>query len=99
MGTGEWLRGQTEHCLLGSRGKPAFLHGQDGTALDAARRQHSRKPEEFYILVDRTCPGKKLELFARQERHGWLAFGDQTSNFVPGATSERSGQPPSSRSG
>ncbi len=56
MGTGEWLRGQTEHCLLGTRGKPVFLRGSDGTVLEAARREHSRKPEAFYALVERVCP-------------------------------------------
>jgi ParB/RepB/Spo0J family partition protein len=81
MGTGEWLRGQTEHCLLGARGKPVFLHGSDGTALEAARREHSRKPEEFYALVERVCPGSRVELFARQQREGWCGFGDQTALF------------------
>jgi len=55
MGTGEWLRGQTEHCLLAARGKPVFLHGNDSTALEATRREHSRKPEEFYALVERAA--------------------------------------------
>ncbi len=35
MGTGEWFRHQTEHCLLGARGKPVFLQGSDGTVLEA----------------------------------------------------------------
>jgi len=81
MGTGEWLRGQTEHCLLGARGKPVFLHGSDGTTLEAARREHSRKPEEFYALVERICPGSRVELFSRQQREGWQAFGDQVALF------------------
>ena len=81
MGTGEWLRGQTEHCLLGARGKPVFLHGSDGTALEAARREHSRKPEEFYALVERICPGSRVELFARQQREGWRVYGDQVRLF------------------
>ena len=81
MGTGEWLRGQTEHCLLAARGKPIFLHGSDGTALEAARREHSRKPEEFYALVERVCPGSRVELFARQQREGWRVYGDQTSLY------------------
>src|SRR5713226_4689178 len=51
MGTGEWLRGQTEHCLQAARGKPVFLHGQHTTVIQAIRREHSRKPEEFYSLV------------------------------------------------
>src|ERR1035437_3039514 len=74
MGTGEWLRGQTEHCLLAARGKPVFVHGSYTTVLNAARREHSRKPDEFYTLVEATCPGNRLELFARQARAGWHAF-------------------------
>ena len=80
-GTGEWLRGQTEHCLLAIRGKPVFLHGSHSTALEAARREHSRKPEEFYALVEATSPGSKVELFARERRNGWQAFGNQTDKF------------------
>jgi N6-adenosine-specific RNA methylase IME4 len=81
MGTGEWLRGQTEHCLLAARGKPVFLHGDHRTVLSAPRREHSRKPEEFYSLVEEMCPGTKLELFSRQEREGWRSFGDQPACF------------------
>ncbi len=81
MGTGEWLRGQTEHCLLATRGKPVFLHGHHTTVLEAARREHSRKPEEFYALVEATCPGNKVELFSRQHRHSWEVHGNNTSCF------------------
>ena len=81
MGTGEWLRGQTEHCLLGVRGKPAFLRGDRTTILQAPRREHSRKPEEFYRLVEALCPGNKLELFSREERQGWKTHGVQAGLF------------------
>ncbi len=81
MGTGEWLRGQTEHCLLAIRGKPVFLNGCHRTVLEAARREHSRKPEEFYRLVEATCPGEKVELFSRQERTDWTTFGNDTKQF------------------
>ncbi|MGA2186509.1 MAG: MT-A70 family methyltransferase [Bryobacteraceae bacterium] len=81
MGTGEWLRGQTEHCMLAVRGKPVFLHGNHSTVLEAARREHSRKPEEFFALVDATCPGGKVELFCRQRREGWQVYGNDTSRF------------------
>jgi N6-adenosine-specific RNA methylase IME4 len=47
MGTGEWLRGRTEHCLLAVRGKPGLLHGGHTTVIEGIRREHSRKPEEF----------------------------------------------------
>ena len=71
MGTGEWLQGQTEHCLLATRGKPVFLNGNHTTVPDASRREHSRKPEEFYCLVEATCPGEKVDLFSRQVREDW----------------------------
>lgn len=81
MGTGEWLRGQTEHCMLAARGIPVFLNGTYSTALEAVRRDHSRKPEAFYALVEATSAGSKVELFARQEREGWHVFGNQTKRF------------------
>jgi N6-adenosine-specific RNA methylase IME4 len=83
MGTGGWLRGQTEHCLLAVRGKPVFLYGHHTTAMQAVRREHSRKPDEFYALVESTCPGSKVELFARSQRAGWRTFGDQVKFFSP----------------
>jgi N6-adenosine-specific RNA methylase IME4/ParB-like chromosome segregation protein Spo0J len=81
MGTGEWLRGQTEHCLLAARGKPAFVGGSHTTVLEAVRREHSRKPEEFFGIVKETCPGTKVELFCRQQRLGWARFGDHSQSF------------------
>jgi len=81
IGTGEWLRGQTEHCLLAARGKPAFFHENHSTVLEAARREHSRKPEEFYALVEEACPGSKVELFCRQRRDGWRVYGNGTGRF------------------
>ncbi len=81
MGTGEWLRGQTEHCMLATRGKPVFLNGNHTTVLEAARREHSRKPEAFYVLVEETSPGRKVELFCRQRRSGWAVFGNHTDQF------------------
>ena len=76
-GTGEWLRGQTEHCLLAARGSPVFLRGDHTTVLSAVRREHSRKPDEFFNMVDSVCPGSRVELFARERRRGWRAFGNQ----------------------
>jgi N6-adenosine-specific RNA methylase IME4 len=83
VGTGDWLRGQTEHCILSARGRPVHQLANQTTALNGIRREHSRKPEEFYVLVDQLCPGSKVELFSRQERKGWRAFGNQTDKFLP----------------
>jgi N6-adenosine-specific RNA methylase IME4 len=75
MGAGEWLRGQTEHCLLAVRGRPVKTLTNQTTALQAPRGRHSEKPEEFYRLVESLCPGPKLELFARKPREGWVTHG------------------------
>ncbi len=82
MGTGEWLRGQTEHCLLAVKGRPVFVSGKHTTALQAARREHSRKPEEFYALVEATCAGAKVELFSRERRDRWKSFGNDCEKFA-----------------
>ena len=81
VGTGRWLRGQTEQCLLLSRGQPVVTLGSQSTLLQGPVREHSRKPEEFYGLVESLCPGRKLELFARQQRPGWEAWGAETDKF------------------
>ena len=86
IGTGHWLRNASESCLLSTRGKvSSFSHRKkltnQSTILRAQRREHSRKPEEFYQLVEHLCDGRKLELFARQERHGWDSWGNETNKF------------------
>ena len=80
IGTGRPLRGQTEHCLLFRRGKPVFRDSAT-TLLRAKAREHSRKPDEFYALVERLCPGAKLEFFAREQRAGWQAWGAEPDRF------------------
>lgn len=75
MGVGDWLRGQTEHCLMAVRGRPVVTLTNQTTALVAPLREHSRKPDEFYTLVEALCPGSKVELFAREARPGWQRWG------------------------
>ncbi len=86
MGTGHWLRNCTEHCILATKGKvTSFSHSKkltnQPTILKAQRREHSRKPDEFYELVDHLCQGTKLEMFARQKRIGWDVWGDEVEKF------------------
>ncbi len=81
MGTGDWLRGQTEHCLLAVRGQPIIKLTNQTTVLYGHVREHSRKPESFYEMVEALCPGSKVELFARTSRQGWVSHGDQATSF------------------
>ena len=81
-GIGSWLRGQTEHCILATRGSPVVTLTGQSTLLLAARREHSRKPSEFYALVESLCPGtSRIELFARQSRKGWIGWGAERDFF------------------
>ncbi len=86
IGTGHWLRNCTEHCILATKGSVAsFSHSKkltnEPTILKAPRREHSRKPEEFYTLVEHLCEGTKLEMFAREQRKGWDAWGNEVDKF------------------
>jgi N6-adenosine-specific RNA methylase IME4 len=80
FGLGDWLRGQTEHCLLATKGKPLFTGQATSTLLYAPRTSHSTKPDAFYDLVDKTCYGRKLDYFSRQAREGWYCYGDEVAN-------------------
>ena len=87
FGTGYWLRSQTEHCLLATRGKPIITLTNQTTALPAPVGAHSQKPEEFFELVESLCPapeGGRLEMFQRQPRPGWVGFGDEATNNLDG---------------
>src|SRR5262249_17965010 len=55
LGLGDWLRNKTEHCLLAVRGRPVLTLAAQSTVLHATAREHSRKPEEFYALVESLC--------------------------------------------
>ena len=71
IGTGYWLRGRTEHCIMAVKGHPLTKLTNQSTVLHAPVRAHSQKPDEFYRLVETLCPGRKIELFARENRDGW----------------------------
>jgi N6-adenosine-specific RNA methylase IME4/ParB-like chromosome segregation protein Spo0J len=75
MGTGDWLRGQTEHCILGIHGNPRINLENQSTLLIAKSGAHSQKPNKFYQLVDAICFGKKLDYYAREKRQGWDVYG------------------------
>jgi N6-adenosine-specific RNA methylase IME4 len=89
-GTGNWLRGQTEHCILAVRGRPIVRLTTQSTVLQAAGKEHSRKPEAFYRLVEQLCASKaRLELFARSKRPGWVCSGAELQSKGPGKPSGR----------
>ena len=80
FGFGDWLRGQTEHCILATRGRPTVtLTNQSTLLMPPWSRGHSRKPPEFYDLVESLCPApRNADLFSRY-RHNekWDCHGDE----------------------
>lgn len=78
MGYGDWLRGQTEHCLMAVRGKPVVQLKNQTTLLRAPMGgKHSQKPDEFHTLVESLCPAPRYAyLFSREQRDGWDMHGD-----------------------
>ena len=87
-GVGFYFRNVTELVLFGVRGKNArtLAPGRRQVNLLATRkREHSRKPDEQYGIIEACSPGPYLELFARGTRKGWATWGDQAEQ--PGAAS------------
>lgn len=84
FGTGYVLRSTVEPFLIGAIGRPRYASRSERNLIEAERREHSRKPDEQYEILERLCPdGPRIELFARAEREGWTAWGNQTSMFSP----------------
>ncbi len=81
IGMGAWLRMQCEFCLIGIKGKPYWDNTTYRDILSEARREHSRKPDGFFSMVDAITMGRKLEYFSREKRNGWEVFGNDTGKF------------------
>ena len=81
IGMGYWTRANPEQCLLATRGHPKRIGRDVRRWIDAPRREHSRKPDEIYEGIERLVDGPYLEMFARQTRDGWDAWGNETDKF------------------
>jgi N6-adenosine-specific RNA methylase IME4 len=79
-GVGFYFRNVTELLLFGVRGRsPRTLPpGRRQTNIIVSRkREHSRKPDEQFDIIERCSPGPYLEMFARHHRDDWVQWGDQ----------------------
>lgn len=78
MGMGHSLRMAHEVCLLFKRGRPKKADAGVPSVILAPRLEHSRKPDEFYRVVDRFVGDvPRVELFARRQWPDWTCLGDQ----------------------
>jgi N6-adenosine-specific RNA methylase IME4 len=79
-GVGFYFRNVTEIILFGVRGKNArtkALGRRQVNLIASRKREHSRKPDEQYPIIEGCSPGPYLELFARGTRQNWCTWGDQ----------------------
>jgi N6-adenosine-specific RNA methylase IME4 len=79
-GVGFYFRNVTELILFGTRGKNARTLAPGRSQVNyisSRKREHSRKPDEQYPLIESCSPGPYLELFGRGVRAGWTTWGNQ----------------------
>jgi N6-adenosine-specific RNA methylase IME4 len=82
-GVGFYFRNVTRLLLFGIRGTDArtLAPGRRQVNFFASRkREHSRKPDEQYDVIEACSPGPFLELFARGTRKGWTTWGNQSGD-------------------
>jgi N6-adenosine-specific RNA methylase IME4 len=86
-GVGFYFRNVTEILLFGVRGRNARTLAPGRTQVNyigTRKREHSRKPDEQYALIEGCSPGPYLELFARGARAGWAVWGmEAAEDYAP----------------
>jgi N6-adenosine-specific RNA methylase IME4 len=81
IGMGAWFRMQCEFCLVGIKGKPYWENTTFRDILNEPRREHSRKPDSFFNMIETITKGRRLEYFSREKRDGWEVFGNDINKF------------------
>jgi N6-adenosine-specific RNA methylase IME4 len=84
-GVGFYFRNTTELLLFGVRGSMRTLapgRSQVNVML-TRKREHSRKPDEQYDMIEACSPAPYLELFARGSRPAWTCWGNQAEDYEP----------------
>ena len=77
---GYWFRGQHEILLVGTKGKvsPPDTENRVSSLFSEERKGHSEKPECVYSWLEKAFPeNKKLEMYCRKNRDGWLSWGNE----------------------
>jgi len=83
-GVGFYFRNVTEPVLFGVRGHLRTLAPgrRQVNMIETLKREHSRKPDELYPIVEACSPGPHLELFARYPQPGWTVWGNEADEEV-----------------
>lgn len=85
-GVGFYFRNVTEILLFGVRGKNVRTNAPGRRQVNfmaTRKREHSRKPDEQYKIIEDCSNGPFLEMFARGNRSGWSCWGNQAEEYEP----------------
>jgi N6-adenosine-specific RNA methylase IME4 len=84
-GVGFYFRNVTEMVLFGVKGRLRTLPPgrRQVNIMTSRKREHSRKPDELYKIIEQCSPGPYLELFARGRRPGWSQWGNEADGYEP----------------
>ena len=85
-GVGFYFRNVTEMLLFGVRGKDVRTLRRGRTQeniISSRKREHSRKPDEQYEIIEECSWGPRVEIFARGPRKGWIVWGNQSEKYEP----------------
>lgn len=81
IGMGYYARSRHEFLLIGVKGAPGTPAPKDrpDSVIEAPRQEHSQKPEVVYSQIEQMYPSRRyLEMFARNQRENWTAWGNET---------------------
>ena len=94
FGVGYYAKSNAEVCLMGMKGQLKPVSNKVSSVIISPRREHSRKPDEARErIVELFGDLPRIELFARTEFPGWIAFGDETTKFNIKKSLEGSDEP------
>jgi len=72
-----------EFAVYARLGKPLFIDTKDfPCCFEAPRREHSRKPDDFYDTIRRVTGGSRIDVFSREAREGFAQFGNEIAKFA-----------------
>ena len=81
FGLGRWTRGNSEICLLATKGKPQRKSASVFQIIETPIQRHSQKPEEARTkIIELMGDLKKIELFAREKANTWDVWGNEVNN-------------------
>lgn len=81
-GTGYLLRSVCEPFVICALPASGFRGASEPNLIDGLAREHSRKPDAAYAMLERVLPAaRRADLFGRESRPGWVTFGNEATKF------------------